>query len=106
MTLKHHPILTNRIRRVPSQFSWIDHNLVRNRHIERLTHHGAALYLFLVTVGDSNGLSWYSDESIMDRLSMDKDLLHEARSDLIRNGMIAWREPLYQVLSLEKEETI
>ena len=104
MTSKH-PILTSRIRRVPGQFSWIDHLLVRDRHIERLTHPAAALYLFLITVGDADGLSWYGDESIMSRLSMDKKSLHEARLNLIQNGMIAWREPLYQVLSLQKEET-
>lgn len=103
MTTKH-PILTNRIRRVPSRFSWIDHRLVRERHIERLTHPAAALYLFLVTVGDSNGLSWYGDDSIMARLSMDEDAFREARINLIRNGMIAWREPLYQVLNLERSE--
>jgi hypothetical protein len=105
MTTKR-PILINRIRRVPSQFSWIDHRLVRDRHLERLTHQGLALYLFLVTVCDAAGLSWYGDESIMDRLSMDKNALHAARLNLIQNGMIAWREPIYQVLSLQKEETI
>jgi hypothetical protein len=90
---------------VPSQFSWIDHRIVRERHIERLTHPAAALYLFLVAVSNAEGLSWYGDESIMNRLSMNKDLLHEARVNLVRNGMIAWREPLYQVLSLERSET-
>ena len=103
MTSKR-PILTNRIRRVPSQFSWIDHKLVRDRHIERLTHQAAALYLFLVTVCDADGLSWYGDESIMGRLSLDKGALLEARRNLIQNGMIAWREPIYQVLSLERSE--
>lgn len=103
MTSKR-PIMTNRIRRVPSQFSWIDHKLVRDRHIERLTHQGAALYLFLVTVCDADGLSWYGDESMRSRLSMDKGAFLEARRNLIQNGMIAWREPLYQVLSLERSE--
>jgi hypothetical protein len=63
------------------------------------------LYLFLVTVGDAAGLSWYSDESIMNRLSMDKNALREARLNLIQNRMIAWREPLYQVLNMEGGET-
>jgi hypothetical protein len=102
MTSKH-PILTNRIRRAPRQFSWVDHRLVRDRHIERLSHPAAALYLFLVTVGDADGLSYYADESIMHRLSMDKSILLNARRNLIENRMIAWREPLYQVLSLEEE---
>ena len=62
------------------------------------------MYLFLVTVCDADGLSWYGDESIMARLSMDKSAFHEARINLINNGMIAWREPLYQVLNLERSE--
>jgi hypothetical protein len=77
---------------------------VRDRHIERLTHPAAALYLFLVTVGDSNGLSWYGDDSIMDRLSMDDNAFREARINLIQNRLIAWQEPLYQVLNLERSE--
>lgn len=100
MTAKH-PIVKNRIRKIPGQFSWVDHRLVRDRYIEKVSHQAAALYLFLVTVGDANGLSYYGDKSIMKRLSMDQSMLQNARSSLIQNGMIAWQEPIYQVLSLE-----
>jgi hypothetical protein len=100
-----HPINKNRIRKVPKHFSWVDHRLVRDRHIERFSHCAAALYLFLVTVGDANGLSYYGDKSIIKRLSMDQSMLKNARSNLIQNGMIAWQEPIYQVLSLDIRET-
>jgi hypothetical protein len=100
-----HPINKNRIRKVPKHFSWVDHRLVRDRHIERFSHCAAALYLFLVTVGDANGLSYYGDKSIIKRLSMDQSMLQNARSNLIQNGMIAWQEPIYQVLSLDIRET-
>lgn len=100
-----HPINKNRIRKVPKHFSWIDHRLVRDRHIERFSHCAAALYLFLVTVGDANGLSYYGDKSIIKRLCMDQSMLQKARSNLIQNGMIAWQEPIYQVLSLDIRET-
>ena len=95
------PILKHRIRKVPKQFSWIDHRLVRDRHIEKFTHPAAALYLFLVTVGDVNGLSYYGDKSVMKRICMDQSTLQNARSNLVQNGMIAWQKPLYQVLSLD-----
>ena len=95
------PILKHRIRKVPNQFSWVDHRLVRDRHIERLSHPAAALYLFLVTVSDLKGLSYYGDESIMKCLCMDQSTLQTARSNLIQNGMIAWQKPLYQVLNLD-----
>ena len=96
------PIVAQRIRKVPSHFSWIDHRLVRDRHIENCSHAAATLYLFLVTVGDAKGLSYYGDTSITKRLSMDQSALNEARANLIRAGLIAWKKPLYQVLALEE----
>lgn len=95
------PIVPERVRKVPRQFSWIDHRLVRDRHIERLSHPAAALYLFLVTVGDAAGLSYYNGRSICRRLAMDPGILHQARANLTEAGLIAWHSPLYQVLSLE-----
>ena len=95
------PIVAERIRKVPSHFSWIDHRLVRDRHIENCSHPAAALYLFLVTVGDAKGLSYYGDKSITRCLSMDQHALQEARANLIRIGLIAWQKPLYQVLALD-----
>ena len=95
------PILKNRIRKVPKQFSWIDHRLVRDRHIEKFTHPAAALYLFLVTVGAADGLSYYGDQSVMKWLGMDQSTLQASRSNLVQNGMIAWQKPLYQVLDID-----
>jgi len=95
------PILPERLRKVPKHFSWLDHRLVRDRHIEACSHPAAALYLLLVTAGDAMGLSYYSDASIIKRLSMDPGTLAGARENLIRIGLIAWRKPLYQVLSLD-----
>lgn len=99
MTRKH-PICPDRIRTIPEQFSWLDHRLVRDRHLEHLTHEAAALYLFLVTVADSQGLSYYADHSIGQRLSMDDATLAAARGGLQRTGLIAYKAPLYQVLDL------
>lgn len=98
------PIVAERIRKVPRHFSWIDHRLVRDRHIENCSHQAAALYLFLVTVGDAKGLSYYGDKSIIKYLSMDQNTLNDARSSLICIGLIAWQKPLYQVLSLDRPE--
>jgi len=58
----------------------------------------------LVTVGDAKGLSYYGDKSIIKHLSMDQNTLDDARSSLIHIGLIAWQEPLYQVLSLDRPE--
>jgi len=98
------PIVTERIRKVPSHFSWLDHRLVRDRYLEKCTHAAAALYLFLVTVGDAKGMSYYGDKSILKHLGMNLSELQHARANLIRAGLIAWQKPLYQVLSLERAQ--
>jgi hypothetical protein len=94
-------ICPERIRQIPAQFSWVDHRLVRERYIERCDACAATLYLFLVTVADAQGLSYYADTSLARRLSMAPARLEMARNDLIRIGLIAWQRPLYQVLALD-----
>lgn len=95
-----YPISSAKLRRVPSQFSWIDQRLVRERYIDQLSPHACALYLFLVTVADAQGLSFYADRSLCERLSMTPQHLHQARAALINLSLIAYRPPLYQVLAL------
>ncbi len=90
-----------RLRRVPRQFSWIDQRLVAGHYIERCDTAGLALYLFLVTVADAQGLSYYGDGKLAKSLSMPEAQLARARADLIRLELIAYEAPLYQVLSLE-----
>lgn len=90
-----------RVRSVPAQFSWVDHRLVRDRHIDRCDAQAAALYLFLVTVADAQGLSYYSDAVLARRLSMAPARLSQARADLLRAGLIAYQRPFYQVLALD-----
>jgi len=87
-----------RLRRLPPQFSWIDQRLVREQHIDRLSHGAAALYLFLCTVADKNGLSYYSDRSLARRLQMPAMQLDSARAELVEADLIAYQAPLYQLL--------
>jgi hypothetical protein len=90
------------LRHVPPQFSWIDHRLVRDRHMAGRSAEALALYLFLVTVADGQGLSYYSDAGIGKLLPLDESALARARQELIRARLIVYEKPLYQVLSLDK----
>ena len=99
-----HPISLGKLRTVPRQFSWVDQRLVRERYIDQLPHPACALYLFLVTVADAQGLSFYADRSLCQRLSMTGHELHQARQALIQLGLVAYRRPLYQVLALGEED--
>ena len=89
-----------RSRQVPAHFSWLDHRLVREHYIEKADACAWALYLFLVTVADAHGLSYYADASLSRRLGLDPRRLARARADLIGLDLIAYDPPLYQVLSL------
>jgi hypothetical protein len=92
----------DRLRRVPQQFSWVDQRLVRDNHICGLSNESLGLYLFLVTVSDAEGLSYYSDTAITRYLNLDTLILGQVRFELCRAGLIAYSCPLYQVLSLQK----
>ena len=89
-----------RVRRVPSQFSWIDQRLVRGGFIERCDPPAAALYLFLLTVGDAQGLSYYGEAALCRHLQLTAVQLCSARERLIGADLIAFQAPLYQVLAL------
>jgi hypothetical protein len=100
--MKAKPILCpQRLRQVPAQFSWIDQRLVRQGHITRCGPNALALYLLLVSVGDAQGLSYYSDGTAARLLSLSASQLPEARAQLLGAGLIAYRAPFYQVLSLD-----
>jgi len=90
-----------RRRKLPSGFGWIDHRLVRDSHIEKCGPKALAVYLFLVTVADAEGLSYYGDGAIARRLRLDGGELALAREELVQAGLIAWEHPLYQVLDLD-----
>jgi hypothetical protein len=99
--MKKRVLNPERLRKVPAQFSWIDHRLVQENYFVRCEHSAWALYLFLASVGDAEGLSYYSDASLMRHLNMDQVQLSSSRQQLIQVGLIAYDKPLYQVLSLE-----
>lgn len=89
-----------RARRVPRQFSWVDQRLIFDGHFEHCSAAAWGLYLLLVVVGDSQGLSYYSDRSICRSLSLSLETLEPLREELKAAGVIVYRKPLYQVLAL------
>ena len=93
-------LLPQRLRQVPEQFSWIDQALVQRHLIDRCDARAASLYLFLVTVADAQGLSYYGSASLMQRLHLSTEELGAARQQLIDLELLAYQAPLYQVLAI------
>jgi hypothetical protein len=98
-----HLLRPQRLRQIPASFSWVDHRLVRHDYLPRADHGAWALYLFLVTVADAQGLSYYSDRSIGRYLKMDAVQLSAARQQLVQADLLAYQKPLYQVLALPED---
>src|SRR5436190_21421661 len=101
--IRKHLLRPERLRRIPPSFSWVDHRLVRDHYLPRVNHSAWALYLFLLTVADVQGLSYYSDRAIGRHLKMDALQLSAAREQLVQADLIACQMPLYQVLALPED---
>jgi len=104
--IKKHLLRPDRLRRIPPSFSWVDHRLVRDHYLPRADHSAWALYLFLLTVADVQGLSFYSERAIGHHLKMDWVALSGARQQLVQADLIAYQKPLYQVLALPEDPRV
>lgn len=105
--MTNHPLPNpKRCRKIPPQFSWIDHRLVRHHYFERCTSDALALYLFLLTVADARGLSYYSHASLLKQLKFSTIRFTQARMELVKVGLIVYQHPLYQVLSIEEPKPV
>ncbi len=100
--MRNQIVMETRVRRVPTQFSWVDHRLVRRHYVERAQASSWGLYLVLVTVGNEHGLSYYADKTLAGMLGLSLEKLAMCREELLRCGVLAYEAPMYQVLSLEE----
>jgi len=94
-----------RLRQIPPRFSWCDQRLFRCGATATCGSDALALYLFLLTVADARGLSFYSDASIGRFLRLDPLALACAREQLVAADLIAHHKPHHQVLSLPERSS-
>ena len=87
-----------RIRKIDGSFAFIEHRF--RSWIQFLSPQELRLYLFLVLAADDQGLSYYRPETIGERLQLSPDQYHQALNRLITRDLVAFQEPLFQVLSL------
>lgn len=94
------PVDNLRIRRVRGSFSCVEHRFINGRFIDMLTSREILLYFFLVAVGDSKGISYYSRERMAAILKISVESIELAIGGLEGKGFIACRRGVYQVLDL------
>lgn len=100
--IEKQPLIGHRVRKINGSFAWISHRFLRKGFWSRLTHHELLLYLFLVMVGDRQGISYYGYNKICSLTSITVDDYIQARDGLIDKDLIAFDGRLFQVLSLPK----
>jgi len=94
---KYHVPQPQNIRKITGSFGWIDHRLLREGHLQQMTHQDLALYLFLVLAADRQGVSFYRKEKICQTLGLAFRQFEIARDRLIDSALIAFEG--YTVLS-------
>jgi len=105
--MSSHPLPDpKQLRQIPPLFSWIDHRLVRDGYFQQCSTDALALYLFLLTVADARGLSYYSQPSLMEQLNLGTLRFMQARMELLQARLIAYHHPLYQVLALTEKSSV
>lgn len=94
------PIDRERIRVIREGFGWVDHRFVRGRFIDGRSPEALSLYLFLVTVADADGVSFWSAKAMCERLPLSPGELMACRQELVDAGLIVYEKPVWQVLQL------
>jgi len=90
----------DRVRHVNGGFSFIPHRFLTDGFLTSLSQQEVLLYFFLILASDSNGLSYYSNDSICKFLQLDIDAYLKARDGLLIKGLIAFDSTIFQVLKL------
>jgi hypothetical protein len=93
----------HRLRKINGSFAFIEHRFLRDGFWASLDRNELLLYLFLVIVGDRNGVSFYSYDKICTLLRVSVDQYTLARDALIEKDLIAFEGKFFQVLSLPEK---
>jgi hypothetical protein len=93
-------LVSDRVRCPPREgFWWVDRRFFPE-HAPHLSRDAVLLYLFLCSVSDRHGLSYWKEVSTAARLRTTPALVVRAREELLVRDLVVHEPPLTQVLSL------
>ena len=101
--MHQHPRCFSQRSKVPTQCSWVDQRLVRERDLDQRSHAACPLSLCLVPVADAQGLRFASDHALCQRVAMTAAVFSQARPARMACTVVASQRPLSQVLALDRE---
>lgn len=106
MKIEKIPLVSDRIRKIEGNFSYIPFRFLTGGFFGSLSQHEKLVYFMLVLVSDRQGMSYYSQDKISTLLELGLDEFIEARNGLIKKSLIAYDGLLFQVLSLPEAPVI
>lgn len=92
------PLEPRRIRYPKGAYGWIDLRMVTEGHLLALDPESALVYLFLCTVGNREGISFWSRSRIARTLHLSPETVDAALHALTKADLIAATERIVQVL--------
>ena len=97
------PIRPDRVRKIPSNFSWIDREILHRGLLARLSQEEILLYFFLVLVAGPDGTSFWSYQRMGKHLKLTPDEVCAAARSLIKRDLVAFEYPTFQVLAIPED---
>lgn len=95
------PLEPRRIRHPRGAYGWVDLRIVTEGHLARLGWQAALVYLFLCTVSNREGISFWSRIRMAELLTLTPAEIQDAFAMLITADLIAATERVVQVLPLQ-----
>jgi len=94
------PLEPRRVRYPRGAYGWVDLRIVTEGHLATLDQGAALVYLFLCTVGNREGISFWSRARMARTLSLSPEAVEAALKALVEADLIAATERAVQVLSV------
>lgn len=99
------PLEPRRVRYPKGAYGWADQKIVTEGYLQALGCPGALVYLFLCTVGNREGLSFWSRSRMARILNLTLEAIDEALRALIAADLIAVTDRIVQVLPVPSRST-
>ena len=98
--MRAEPLEPRRVRYPKGAYGWVDLRIVTDGHLEALDPGAALTYLFLCTVGNREGVSFWSRARMARMLNLPREVVESALLTLTETGLIAATERVVQVLAV------
>lgn len=98
--MKLQPLEPRRVRRPRGAYGWVELRAITQGHMEKVGSAAALTYLFLCSVGDTAGLSFWSRERMSRVLGLAAEVIEESLDKLVAADLIARQGQVIQVLPI------